>query len=148
MQKISPKGIILEHYWRDQDVIEVAIYASNGAFGGTTNVYEAPGSLTAMGARLAGFPGNADDKRSFTLGTFGKQYAGGSVSLLFKCTNRAGHACVEIVMASEDEAESATFAIPVAAFEVDEFARQLSTVESTRDGRAMLTSGTLQTKWS
>lgn len=147
MQEISPRGVIFERYWQDEDAIEITIYASNGTFGGTVNVYVAHGLLSAMAARLAGFPQNADDKRSFTLGTFGKQYGGGAVSLLFKSTNRAAHACVEIVMESDDEAESVTLAIPTAPFEVDEFVRQLSTFESTRDGRAILATGTLQTKW-
>lgn len=145
--KDAQPGIAVIYEWSDQDIIQVTVYASNGAFCGTSDVYVGHGQLSAMATELAGFPLDVNDKRSFTLGTFDPKCAGGGVSMSFKCTDRSGHACADIVMESEDGTQSVTLAVPVVPHAVDEFVKGLATIESER-GRAVLPIGNLQTRWA
>jgi hypothetical protein len=72
--KDTAAGIAVQYEWSDQDVIDVIVYASNGAFCGTSTVYIAHGTLSAMATELAGFPLDLNDKRAITLGSFGPKY--------------------------------------------------------------------------
>jgi hypothetical protein len=139
-------GIAVTYEWSDQDVIEVTVFASNGAFCGTSRLYVGHGRLSAMATELAGFPLNVNDERSITLGTFDPKCAGGGVTMSFKCTDRSGNACAEIVMRSDDDVQSVTLTVAVAPFAIDEFVKGLAAIESRR-GRAVMPSGTLQTRW-
>jgi hypothetical protein len=56
-------------------------------------VYLEIGALEEVSARLAGFPKNPADVREFILGAFGREFAGGAVSMKFYCID-AGHAYV------------------------------------------------------
>lgn len=145
--KDAQVGIAIIYEWSDEDVIEITVYASNGAFCGTASLYVGHGRLSAMATQLAGFPRDVNDERSITLGTFDPKCAGGGVSMSFKCTDRAGHARAEIVMRSEDDEQSVTLMVPVVPFAVDEFVKGLSAIEAGR-GRAVMPTGTLQTRWA
>jgi hypothetical protein len=146
MESAQP-GIVFIYQWSDDDIIEVTVYASNGAFSGTADIYVAHGQLSAMATELAGFPLHANDKRAFTLGTFDPKCAGGGVSMVFRCTDRSGHACADIVMESADQTQSVTLSVPVVPHAVDRFVRGLAMIELDR-GRAVLPIGTLQTRWA
>jgi hypothetical protein len=75
MMNDAQAGIAVTYEWGDQDVIEVTVYASNGAFCGTSRLYVGHGRLSAMANELAGFPLDVNDERSITLGTFGPKAA-------------------------------------------------------------------------
>src|SRR5437879_5351738 len=46
-------------------------------------------------AKLLGFPTQPSDAREISFGAFGREWAGGGVSMKFYCADRSGHAFVE-----------------------------------------------------
>lgn len=65
------RKLILEVIWKDDDMFELQITASNGSFCGVTRVYEVPDSLLSFVYELKGFP-------------FGKS------SLMYNCGEKSG----------------------------------------------------------
>ena len=77
---------------------ELQVTVWNGRFGGQTNVYVEKDELRDIATTLRKFPRTPSDTRELTLGSFGRQIAGGAVGMNFSCRDLAGHveACVRI----------------------------------------------------
>lgn len=139
-------GLSIKPLWSDVDVFEVAVSGSNGEFGGSAAVYVGIDGLAEAASMLEGFPRTTSDMRQFELGTFDSSSAGGGVQLRFSCVDGAGHAIVEVRIASEAirdsgvnlPAQSATFFAPIEASGVDDFAAELRQLEIAKTGTAYL----------
>jgi hypothetical protein len=139
-------GIRVEFLWNDADIVEVRLSAWNGLFGGSANIYAAIGELAESAQKPKGFPRNPSDKRTLEFGRFAPDAAGGAATLSFYCMDSAGHASVEVRIASDHRGKTpAQSVLLVAAVEpaaVDSFVTDLSRVEADQQGTAFLrTSG-------
>jgi len=139
------RGIECSVRWSDNDLFELRISASNGAFAGTAEVYVAIGGLASAAARLEGFPRSPADARDLVFGAFGPNRAGGGASMRFYCGDGSGHARVDLKIESScdrsDRIESAGFSLPIEASAVDIFVDELRRLESARQGIASLKAG-------
>jgi hypothetical protein len=141
-------GLNIEPLWSDVDVIKASISAFNGEFGGVAEVYIGIGGLAEAASLLEGFPRASSDVRELEFGTFSSGFAGGGVYLHFSCADGAGHAIVEVRIASESTremggrlnrpAQSAHFLALLEANAVDEFVADLRRSETTLTGAAFL----------
>ena len=126
----------------DDDYLGIEIHGWNERFSGTTFIYAGLGELSEFAARIAGFPANKQDTRTYEFGSLDTQCAGGYCSLRFFTLDSAGHAALEIIV--EDGAprfgpESATFRLHVVdAASIDRFLQDLRLVERERIGEATL----------
>jgi hypothetical protein len=118
-------AVRITYDWSDDDVIELVVSVSNGAFCGETTLYASHGEIPQMGAELAGFPRSLEDTRSITLGSLEKGRAGGGVQINLICTDRSGHLCADIVMCSEDKLQSVHLRARVLPAAIDTFVKQL-----------------------
>ena len=118
----------------DPDYLLAKVVVSDGAFAGSTRVYESYEMPLELAAELRGFPRAPGDRREYVLGSFGPKTAGGGVRLVFYTDGLAGHPVLDVQL--EDEpSEVATprtvtlrFALEAAA--IDEFVRQLPALTS------------------
>ena len=138
----------LKYLWHDIDVIELAVFASNGAFSGAAKPYVGVGGLAEAATSLEGFPQSLSDARELEFGAFGREFAGGCIHLRFFCKDGAGHAVVEVRIESEDERnigsnperlpQTVHFYAEVEAAAVDEFVSGLRQLEENLSGVAPL----------
>jgi hypothetical protein len=141
-------GFQLKYLWHDIDVYEFEATASNGQFSGAAKAYVPIGGLAEAAASLEGFPRHVSDAREIQLGAFGREFAGGGVSLRFFCKDSSGHAVVEFRFESEDESntgsrwnlpeQTAHFFAGIEATAVDEFVGELRRLEENKSGIALL----------
>lgn len=87
--------------YRDNDLVKLRVSAWNGAFGGTSDVYLRVSQLNEVAEQLEGFPNSISDSREIILGTFDPESAGGGVYMRFYCTDRSGHAHVDVKIESD-----------------------------------------------
>jgi hypothetical protein len=92
LQSAIMRGIEFEVVWFDQDAIQCQVTCSNGPFRGATKIYLAHDDLPKTAETLIGFPSNIKDSRSFQLGAFEPNSAGGGISMSFRCVDSVGHA--------------------------------------------------------
>jgi hypothetical protein len=122
-------GFQFTELWRDADVVKVRVFAWNGVFGGTADVYIGIGKLGETAAQLHGFPKSPSDVREVIFGAFGPEYAGGGVSMRFHCVDGSGHASVDSRIESDRDSKSNTqsvfLSLPVEAAAVDSFIEEL-----------------------
>jgi hypothetical protein len=135
-------GFRFEVTWNDDDVFKVRVTAWNGAFGGSAGVYVPIGGLAEAAAKLEGFPRHPSDTRELQFGAFGREWAGGAVSMRFFCRDAAGHASIEARIQSDyngtDKAQSVHLFASVEATAVDTFVTELGRLEVDRYGVALL----------
>ena len=135
-------GVILEAVYSDDDLIEVIASATNGAFAGATSVYVGIGELETAASTLAGFPASPRDVRDLALGAFGREWAGGGVSLRFYCVDGAAHAFVNVRIESHIEhggvVQTTNLAIPIEPAAVDVFVAEMRKLGESRRGSASL----------
>jgi hypothetical protein len=135
-------GLRVSYLWHDVDVLEVKVVAENGEFRGSAAVYVGTGDLVAAATKLRGFPKDPLDKRDVTFGAFGRQSAGGAVSLTFYCRDMAGHATCAVVIESgytnERTIANATLCVDFDPASLDEFLTQLRRIESQHGGSASM----------
>lgn len=133
---------MVSYLWHDIDVLELRFIAENADFRGTAAVYVGTGTLHEAATTLSGFPKNHLDKRGITFGAFGKQFAGGAVSLSFYCRDLAGHAtCTATIESAYDNNEvagSATVCVDFDPASLDEFLVNLGKVETEHQGSASM----------
>lgn len=143
-QKAKEVGFQLDVLWHDEDLFDIRASAWNGAFGGVAEMYVAIGGLEEIAAKLSGFPRDPKDIREIVLGAFGREFAGGAVSMKFYCVDRAGHVYVESKIESESESagvvQYAIICMPVEAAAIDSFVCDLRRLEKDRQGTAILES--------
>lgn len=122
-------GIEFELIWKDDDLLEVRVVASNTRFHASAHCYTGHGAFAELAGAIAGFSRSVDDKRSVDVGTLDPAYAHGGVRLSFRCSNSAGHVVVDLEFLSEPvrmaERETASFSIEVEPAAIDLFVEQL-----------------------
>jgi hypothetical protein len=131
----------LQIIWKDDDMFELKVTASNGRFFGTTAVYDTTESLFSFAQTLIGFPN--DNKKLFHDAGFKVGYA--YFSMNFYCIDNAGHIGVEINLednvATEfrhEEKDKLKLEIIVEPNAIDNFQRELSQLATTQKGTAIL----------
>jgi hypothetical protein len=132
----------LEIIWKDDDMVELRAFASNGRYCGTTEVYTTAQELIELATRVEGFPKKVDDVVEFRAGA--KQgYA--FLDLIFNCVDGSGHTALLVSM----EENVPTFHRPAEKHEVrlelrcepgsiDQFQKDLLEMGATRTGSASL----------
>lgn len=141
-QRATEVGFQIDVIWQDEDLFEIRVSAWNGQFGGTAEIYMEIGGLEAFAKKLSAFPRNPEDMREIVLGSFGREFAGGAVSMKFYCADKAGHAYVESKIESGFESagvvQFAIISMPVEAAAIDLFVSDLRRLETERYGTALL----------
>jgi len=114
----------------DPDYLRLEIIMADGAFGGRVDVYEQPDLPDVLAVLLRGFPVSPADQREVTLGSFDPSHAGGGIRLVFRCTDRAGHAIVDAELEDSPSdggpVRSVRLAMTVEPSAIDTFVGQLS----------------------
>ncbi len=137
------RGIGLEVTWSDEHMFEVLFKCSNGFFSGRAEMYLDYGTPSKFADTLKGFPTSPADTREFEMGTFNPQHADGGVRMRFYCVDSPGHAAVDVRLrgnasAGLGEAESVALRIPIEAASIDDFVRQLKSMDSSIGASAFL----------
>jgi hypothetical protein len=127
--------------YKAEDLIQVRVFAWNGTFGGTADVYVGIGRLEEIAAGLKGFPTSVADNRRITLGAFGPKAAGG-VEMRFYCADASGHTNVECKIESGSlsgkPVQSVALSLPIEAAAVDSFVSELRLIGLQKAGVARL----------
>ncbi|MBO9203058.1 MULTISPECIES: hypothetical protein [Niastella] len=131
----------LQIVWKDEDMFELKVTASNGRYFGTTEVYDTTESLFSFAQTLIGFP--KDNNKLFHDAGNKNGYA--YFSMNFYCIDNAGHIGVEInledTVATEfrhQEKNKLKLEIIVEPNAIDNFQRELSQLATTQKGTANL----------
>ena len=131
----------LQIVWKDDDMFELKVTASNGRYFGTTEVYDTTESLFSFAQTLIGFPN--DNKKLFHDAGFKDGYPYFSMS--FYCIDNAGHIGVEINLednvATEfrhEEKDKLKLEIIVEPSAIDNFQRELTQLATKQEGVATL----------
>jgi hypothetical protein len=136
------KGLRLTIVYDDPDMLQILVSASNGQFCGETQVYVGIAELEEAAEVIRGFPAEASDVREIVFGQFGSAWGG--VSLRFFCTDRSGHANVDVRIESGPYytalTQSAALTIPVEGSALDSFVPELIACGRNRSGVAWLKS--------
>jgi hypothetical protein len=135
------KGIRFKSIWEDSDLLEIALSAWNGEFGGTAKIYLGHGELMEMAKALKGFPQTNPDARKFDLGDLNPDGLGGA-SLRFYMKDMAGHAAVEVSMIAGShlpgDFQTVTLRAQIEAAAVDDFVMGLTKIENQLHSTAFL----------
>jgi hypothetical protein len=138
-------GINLKVIWFDEveDLLEVVFSCSNGYFAGQAEIYVGCGDLKDLADTLKGFPSRPEDFRDFEIGTFNPDHADGGARMHFRCSDAAGHSVVEVKLRGDAckglcEMESVALRIPIQAAGIDEFVRQLQSLQKAIGASARL----------
>jgi hypothetical protein len=125
-------GIEISVRWFDNDLVELAVSASNGRFSGSVETYADLEVFPKLAATLEGFPVSSTDARQFEFGTFDPSFAGGGARLQFRCLNHVGKSCVEIHLRADPRVigsnETASFIVGIEAAAIDTFVTQLKAI--------------------
>ena len=142
------RGLNVSYLWHDFAALEVRISASNGEFAGVAEPYTDLQAITDAAAKLEGFPVNAQDVRDLEFGAPGEEFAGGYGRLRFFCVDLAGHAAVEIWIATKEgyrassgreiPAQSVHMIARIEAAAIDDFVRELRELNENFRGSADL----------
>jgi len=125
----------------DPDYLGIEIFASGSRFAGATKIYAALDELSRLSTTIAGFPTSSHDERRYVFGTKDTSCAGGYCSLRLYCSDGAGHSHLEVEIVDDDSRypnASARFTFPVLPADLDEFIRQLNSVDRNQSGDALL----------
>ena len=142
MDKYKLKSFLeLQIVWKDDNMFELKVTASNGRYFGTTEVYDTTESLFRFAQTLIGFPN--DNTKLFHEAGFKDGYAYFSMS--FYSIDNAGHIGVEINLednvATEfrhEEKDKLKLEIIVEPNAIDTFQKELSQLAKNQTGTAIL----------
>jgi hypothetical protein len=131
----------LQIVWKDDDMFELKVTASNGRYFGTTEVYDTTESLFDFAQTLIDFP-KGDQKLFYETGTKdGYAY----FSMNFYCIDNAGHIGVEINLEDnvatqfrQEEKDKLKLEIIVEPSAIDNFHKELSQLAINQKGTAFL----------
>jgi|ERR1035437_4776204 hypothetical protein len=140
MSTLHP-GLLIKVCWFDDDMIELAISASNGQFAGRTSFYarlDEPGRLAAC---ISGFPRSQSDSREYEFGGTLSGYGGAKIR--FSCKDAKGHLLVQVSIYAapgdqKDFVQSAVIQINVVPASIDSFVRDLNSMKLKVGEEAML----------
>lgn len=131
----------LQIVWKDDDMFELKVTASNGRYFGTTQVYDTAESLFSFAQTLTDFP--KDNKKLHHEAGNKNGYAFFSMNIY--CIDNAGHIGVEINLednvATEfrhEEKDKLKLEIIVEPSAIDNFQKELSQLAITQKGIAIL----------
>jgi hypothetical protein len=124
----------LDVVYVDEDLFELEVSACNGGFAGHAHVFAERNEPEKIAAALEGFPRHIRDERALEIGTFGPKFAGGEVHMKLYCADAAGHAVVELRLASDSTSaqrtQSVVIFLPVEAAALDDFIEELRRIQS------------------
>lgn len=135
------RGIAIELLWLDEDVLEIRIAGSNGAFSGEARVYTGRDAFAKLAEFARGFPQRPDERRLIELGTFDPGFAGGGARLGLRCLDGAGHVNLDVLLATQVEDhrhQRAQFHLEVEPAALDSFASAVSALPLTKGASARL----------
>ncbi len=131
----------LKIIWKDDDMFELKIIASNNRFYGTTEVYDTSESLYSFAQTLIDFPKN-EKQLIYKLGI---QNGYAFCSIRFYCIDNFGYIGVEIILEDNvntnfrnEEKSKVKLEIMVEASGIDNFRQALSTLSKKQEGIAIL----------
>ena len=132
----------LQIVWKDDDIFELKVLASNGRYTGTTEVYDTSDSLANFAKSLVGFP-TADTKT--LIHEAGQKDSYSYFSMTFYCIDNSGHIGVKIELEEnvatnyrEEEKDKIKLEIIVVPSGIDKFQKQLLELATTQKGIATL----------
>ena len=135
------KGIRFKLVWEDSDLLEIALFAWNGEFGGLAHMYLGHGELVEIAKSLGGFPQSSKDERRIEMGDFNSASFGGAI-LRFYTKDMAGHAAVEISLHAgahrAGHVQTVTLHAPLEAAALDDFVTELRKLEDQVGSTAFL----------
>lgn len=131
----------LELIWKDDDMFELRVTASNGRYFGITEVYETSESLDHFAELLFGFP-----KNNLTLfHEMGKKNSYAYFSMKYYCIDNAGHLGIEINLEENvsteyrnEEKDKLKLEIIVEPSAIDNFQKALKELARNQEGKATL----------
>ncbi|MBO9594131.1 MAG: hypothetical protein J7599_14590 [Niabella sp.] len=140
-QQIRKSFLKLQIIWKDNDMLELQVIASNTRYYGTTEVYDTSTSLFDFAQTLIGFP--KDNNHLFYETGYKESYA--FFSMKFYCIDNSGHAGVEINLeenvATEfrpEEKHKLRLEIIVEPNAIDNFQKELVQLAKKQEGTAVL----------
>jgi len=131
----------LKVIWKDDDMFELKVTASNGSYFGTTQVYDTSDSLTSFAKSLIDYP--TDNKVLFHEAGQTNSYA--YFAMKFYCLDNAGHIGVQVNLEDNvgsqyrpEEKNKLTLEILVEPNAIDNFQKQLIQLAVKQTGIAIL----------
>jgi hypothetical protein len=138
LDSIDRPGVYLTSVWEDEDLLELAINASNGRFTGSARCYTTREQVAELARYVDGFPKSTSDAFRFST------HSGGSSSyfgLDFRCINGRGGVVVRVKVANIVQFSNAPgiddvveFDLGVEPASIDNFATALTTLAQAKIG--------------
>lgn len=137
----SKSYLDLKIIWKDDDMFELDINASNGRYSGTTSVYDTSNSLAEFANSLKGYP--KDNNELYYQA--GQEDSYSFFSMKFYPLDGGGHVGVQISLeenvATEyrpEEKDKITLEIKVEPASIDRFQKELLDLAKNESGQAIL----------
>jgi hypothetical protein len=131
----------LKVVWKDDDMFELRVTATNGRFFGATEVYDTSSALTSFATSLLGYP--KEDKT--LIHEAGQKDSYSYFAMKFYCIDNAGHVGVEVSLEENvstqfrpEEKDKIKLEIIVEPNAIDNFQKQLLSLAKNEDGTAIL----------
>ncbi|HUX61094.1 MAG TPA: hypothetical protein VMV32_07270 [Ignavibacteriaceae bacterium] len=139
----------LKIIWKDDDMFEIKVSASNGRFSGITEVYDTPDSLLSFAKSLKGFPiGN-----KIIFYEAGKKDGYAYFSMRFYAIDNFGHVgiqiCLEENVSTEfraEEKDKISLELLVEPSAIDSFQNELIHLAEKQEGNATIYGNIMKTK--
>lgn len=131
-------------HWHDEDIVEVRAVSSNGRFSGSAYCYANHDVFQDFANAIRGFPTSDNDDRSFTIGSFDPQNAGGGFRIHLRCVDLARHITCDVHLRNREGAckgsiaETAEFSFPVESMAIERFALALDRMKIEGNETAIL----------
>jgi len=135
------QGLTISVVDPDSDYLGIEINVASDRFAGRTRIFAGLNELTEFARHIEGFPATPGDHREYQFGIRKPGKAGGHCAVRLQCTDRAGHARLEVTIDDDSqlhEPATAAFGFPVFAADLDRFTDQLRDVENAKRGSAHL----------
>lgn len=131
----------LKVVWKDDDMFELKVTASNVRYFGTTEVYDTSDTLTKFATSLSGYPtGNGT-----LIYEAGQKDSYSYFCMKFNCIDNAGHIGVQVSLEDnvateyrQEEKNKVTLEILVEPNAIDNFQKELLSLALNQDGIAVL----------
>ena len=131
----------LQVIWKDDDMFELRVMATNGRYSGTTEIYELSESLVNFAESLVDFPND----REVLIHEAGQQDSCGYFRMKFFCIDHSGHVGVEIYIEEKvsnqqrpQEKSKLSLEIIVQPSAIDNFQKELLQLANIEEGIALL----------
>ena len=139
--KDSKAFIDFKVIWKDDDMFELQVIATNGRYSGVTRVYDTKRTLSQFAKQLEGFPtGNTT-----LFYECGEKDSYAYFSMKYYCIDTAGHIGVQVVLESDvateyrpEEKDRLALEIMIEPAAIDRFQKDLYNLAMREDGQATL----------